>query len=110
MHPARRTSVGSSLVERPFLDPVQIPGLYADQHRVALRSTSPLSAKVEGAHVGSTVADLAAAELDYPESRLIADIGCGGGRTARLLALRFPDARLLAIDASLAMLAQARSH
>ncbi|WP_395110612.1 class I SAM-dependent methyltransferase [Actinomadura sp. SCN-SB] len=41
---------------------------------------------------------------------MIADIGCGTGHPTRTLAGRSPTARLLAIDASTAMLIAARTH
>lgn len=102
--------------ERPFTDPAVVPSLYADQHRVDRRSSALLSAKIHGSHVGQTAADLllsAAPHLATPydgPTSVLADIGCGNGRPTRTLLSRFPPLRVLAIDASAAMLAGARAH
>lgn len=98
--------------ERPFIDPEQVPGLYADQARVRRRSGALLDAKIHGMHIGELVADLlttATPELATTPACL-ADIGCGAGQLTRTLARRFPPARLLAIDASAPMLSMARTH
>jgi ubiquinone/menaquinone biosynthesis C-methylase UbiE len=94
----------------PFTDPGQIPSLYADQMRVARRSTALLEAKVSGHHVGAMIADLAASATPLPPGSLILDAGCGGGRSTRVLAQRFPRSRILATDSSAQMLQQARNH
>ena len=49
--------------------------------------------------------------LDYIKltPRYVVDAGCGPGHALKGLALRFPDARLIAVDASLAMSARARN-
>jgi SAM-dependent methyltransferase len=101
--------------QRPFADPAQIPGLYADHHRVDRRSNALLNAKTHGLHVGETAADLLTsvilpARRDSVSAPVVADIGCGNGRPTRALLTRFPHARFLAVDASAAMLAQARAH
>lgn len=98
--------------ERPFIDPVQVPALYADQTRVRRRSGALLDAKIEGMHVGQLIAELlhtAAPDL-AAKPAFIADIGCGAGHPTRTLARRFPHARLLAIDASTQMLTAANTH
>lgn len=42
--------------------------------------------------------------------RRVLDLGCGTGRTTRHLAKRFPDARVVGVEASGAMLEHARQH
>lgn len=42
--------------------------------------------------------------------RLAVDLGCGAGRLARLLADRYPDAAVIGVDSSPAMLAKAAAH
>lgn len=102
--------------ERPFTDPAVVPSLYADRNRVDRRSNALLSAKIHGSHVAHTAADLllsAAPALATGRGDLtpvLGDIGCGNGRPTRTLLDRFPHLRVLAIDASAAMLAEARSH
>lgn len=44
------------------------------------------------------------------EPRTVVDLGCADGRAAAELAMRFPEARIVAADASLAMLVQARGR
>ena len=43
-------------------------------------------------------------------ARRVADLGCGPGNSAELLAARFPEARILGLDTSEAMLAHARER
>jgi trans-aconitate 2-methyltransferase len=49
------------------------------------------------------------AQVPLPSARLIVDVGCGPGNSTRLLADRFRDARVIGLDSSAAMLAEARS-
>ncbi|GAA3509250.1 class I SAM-dependent methyltransferase [Actinomadura keratinilytica] len=103
----------SSNGSNPFTDPHTVPALYADRVRVQRRSNALLTAKIRGAHVGNMVADLLTRQsphlTDHP-APLIADLGCGTGRPTRVIAQRFPRARLLAVDASPTMLDAARHH
>src|SRR5262245_49820446 len=48
---------------------------------------------------------IAQAQIEQP--RFIADLGCGPGNLARVLAERWPSARVLGVDRSAEMLAQA---
>jgi len=50
--------------------------------------------------------DLLAQVPDLPSGEVI-DLGCGGGASGAMLRSRFPDARLIGLDSSPAMLAQA---
>jgi trans-aconitate 2-methyltransferase len=49
------------------------------------------------------------ARIDATAPRTIADLGCGAGNVTRILAARWPRARIVGIDNSEAMLAQARA-
>ncbi len=51
---------------------------------------------------------LARVPLDRP--RFVVDLGCGPGNSTELLAQRFPDATVLGVDSSAAMLASARER
>src|SRR5664279_3830109 len=51
---------------------------------------------------------LARVPLEHP--RTIVDLGCGAGNVTRHLAQRWPDARIIGVDNSPAMLAQARAE
>lgn len=48
------------------------------------------------------------ARVPLPEAEVVVDVGCGPGNSTELLARRFPDARLVGIDTSAAMLEAAR--
>jgi trans-aconitate 2-methyltransferase len=50
---------------------------------------------------------LARVPLEHP--RTIVDLGCGAGNVTRLLGERWPEARIVGVDSSSAMLAQARA-
>ena len=49
------------------------------------------------------------ARIDLAAPRTIVDLGCGAGNVARILAGRWPRARIVGVDNSEAMLAQARA-
>jgi trans-aconitate 2-methyltransferase len=66
---------------------------FADQR---LRPFLDLTARVEAA-------------LGGPEPKFAADLGCGPGNATALLAERWPGARVLGVDSSPAMIAQART-
>ena len=48
------------------------------------------------------------ARIPLDSARLVYDLGCGPGNSAELLLRRFPDARVVGLDTSDAMLAHAR--
>src|SRR5262245_36317790 len=50
---------------------------------------------------------LARIEVEAP--RRVVDLGCGAGNVTRILADRWPHARVIGLDSSAAMLAQARA-
>ncbi len=45
--------------------------------------------------------------LDHPAPRRVVDLGCGAGNALPLLAARFPDAEVIGVDSSTAMLTKA---
>lgn len=94
----------------PFTDPGQVRGpLYATAGRLARRTSALHRARVSGRNAAEVIADLAAAAIGT-ERALVADIGCGRGTTTRLLAARLPQARLIVVDLSAALLTVARSR
>lgn len=113
--PEHQPPTADRLTDQPFVDPHQVPGLYADRKRVKRRSDALLKAKIQGLHVGETAAALLGWTVPAPGLRpdgrpaVIADIGCGQGRPTRTLIRRLPLAHVLAIDASTVMLTQARA-
>jgi trans-aconitate 2-methyltransferase len=50
------------------------------------------------------------ARIDAPTPRHVVDLGCGAGNLTALLAARWPEARLTALDSSADMVAAAREH
>ncbi len=88
-----------------------VPDLYAHEERTRRRSGALLSAKTEGRNISEVVVDFARS-AGLPSAPVIADIGCGQGRTAVRLAHSHPAGTVLAIDASPAMTAavQQRAH
>jgi ubiquinone/menaquinone biosynthesis C-methylase UbiE len=94
----------------PFTNPGQVSGpLYASADRLARRTSALHRARVSGRNAAEAIADLAAAAIGT-ESALVADVGCGRGTTTRLLAGRLPQARLIVVDLSAALLTVARSR
>jgi SAM-dependent methyltransferase len=94
----------------PFTDPGQVRGpLYASADRLACRTSALHRARVTGRHAAEVTADLAAGTA-VTRTPVIADIGCGRGTTTCLLAGRFPQARIIAIDLSAALLTAARNR
>jgi malonyl-CoA O-methyltransferase len=73
--------------------------------RIRLSFERAASTYDEAAVVQRHICDhLAAALAAAPDAKLVLDAGCGTGYAHGLLRQRFPDARLLALDLSLAML------
>jgi SAM-dependent methyltransferase len=94
----------------PFTDPGQVRGpLYASADRLARRTSALHRARISGRHAAEVIADLAS-ETIMTSTPVITDIGCGRGTTTCLLAGRLPQARIIAIDLSAALLTTARSR
>ena len=47
------------------------------------------------------------ARIPHEAPKLVVDLGCGAGNALPVLAARFPDARVMGVDGSAAMLAKA---
>ncbi|MEO3810748.1 class I SAM-dependent methyltransferase [Sphaerisporangium sp. B11E5] len=97
-------------IRTAFTDAATTAGLYRDSRRLAARTSALHSAKTAGRPVADVIAELAARHLTTPQTALITDIGCGRGTTSRVLTEQLRPRRLLAIDASPAMLAAARAR
>jgi SAM-dependent methyltransferase len=94
----------------PFTDPSQVGGpLYASAGRLTRRTAALHRARVHGRHAAEVIADLAA-EATATSAPVIADIGCGRGTAACTLAGQLPQARIIAIDLSAALLTAAKSR
>ena len=94
----------------PFTDPGQVRGsLYASADRLARRTSALHRARISGRHAAEVIADLAT-ETIVTSTPVIADIGCGRGTTTCLLVGRLPQARIIAIDLSAALLITTRSR
>ncbi|WP_433235584.1 class I SAM-dependent methyltransferase [Streptosporangium sp. CA-135522] len=93
-----------------FTEPATTASLYRDSDRLATRTSALHRAKTHGRAVADVIADLAHRELGDARRSVVADIGCGRGTSSHVLAERLRPCRLLAIDASAAMLAAARAR
>ncbi|MDT0547688.1 class I SAM-dependent methyltransferase [Streptomyces lonegramiae] len=92
----------------PFLGPDAIEALYGRADRLATRTSALHRAKVAGRPVAEVIASLASAYGQRRGPQVVADIGCGRGSSTRVLATRLRPAGLIGIDASAALLADAR--
>lgn len=94
----------------PFVAPSLEP-LYGSADRLAARTSALLRAKISGRPVPETMARLAAVHFPgHDRIQAVTDIGCGRGTSSRVLANRLAPRRLTAIDASPAMLEEARAR
>ncbi|TQS41814.1 class I SAM-dependent methyltransferase [Cryptosporangium phraense] len=89
--------------DSPFTDKGLVRGaLYAAPARLQQRTGALHRAKIEGADATATIVDLAVEAA--PHAQCILDIGCGRGTSTVQLANRYPEAHLVAIDQSKALL------
>ncbi|MFF4989732.1 class I SAM-dependent methyltransferase [Streptosporangium saharense] len=91
----------------PFLDATTQGELYRDASRLATRTSALHRAKTHGRAVTEVIADLANGHLLAP---VVVDIGCGRGTSSRVLAERLRPRRLIGVDASAPLLADARAR
>lgn len=82
--------------------------LYGSADRLAARTSALHRAKVAGRPVADVVAELAHAHRDELEWRVAVDIGCGRGSSTQALAGQLRSGLLIGVDASAAMLTEAR--
>ncbi|MFF4937281.1 class I SAM-dependent methyltransferase [Micromonospora sp. NPDC000729] len=93
----------------PFLDRTLVHGdLYQGDGRLADRTHALHRAKISGSDAADTIADLLAARV--PAGAAVLDIGCGRGTTTVRLADRLRPRRLIAVDASTALLRTTRDR
>lgn len=94
----------------PFTDPAQVQdALYVTPDRIGRRTSALHRARVSGRHAAEVIADLAV-EASGTATGVIADVGCGRGTSTAVLAARLPQARIIAIDLSSALVATAKSR
>jgi SAM-dependent methyltransferase len=94
-----------------FTDQAARPGLYdqgGQDGRLGRRTTALHRAKIEGNDVAELIATAIGEKTRVSPASVIADIGCGRGSTTLALARHFPDTFIVGVDASAAMLADAR--
>jgi len=91
----------------PFLDPSRLDELYGGTSRLANRSGALLRAKIEGSPVPETIVRLAR-QCRPGRPGLVFDIGCGRGSSTLALNEGLQPVRLVGVDASLALLAEAQ--
>lgn len=95
-------------IQNPFVGADVGPALYGSADRLAARTGALHRAKTTGRPVADVVAELADAHRGQLNWRVVVDIGCGRGSSTQTLAVGLGPARLFGIDASAAMLAEAR--
>ncbi|MEU8482281.1 class I SAM-dependent methyltransferase [Streptomyces sp. NPDC048641] len=95
----------------PFLDPARQKELYGNASRLAGRSSALMRAKTSGWPVPETVAGLLKTHHDRPDQLgLVLDIGCGRGTSTLVLGECLRAQRIIGLDASASLLAQARER
>ncbi|GHJ35423.1 class I SAM-dependent methyltransferase [Streptomyces sp. TS71-3] len=99
-------------MSNPFVAPGQQAILYGSTTRLASRTGALSRAKTAGLYVPRVIVQLVRQYAAEPEQRVgvVADIGCGRGTSSRFLAEHLRPRTLIGIDASPAMVAEARSR
>ncbi|WBB47322.1 class I SAM-dependent methyltransferase [Verrucosispora sp. WMMA2044] len=93
----------------PFLDPDLVRGdLYRSSHRLAERTRALREAKIAGRDAVGVIVDLVAQRT--PPGAVVLDIGCGRGTTTLRISARLRPRRLIAVDASAALVATVRTR
>ncbi|WP_341719360.1 class I SAM-dependent methyltransferase [Micromonospora sp. FIMYZ51] len=93
----------------PFLDPKLVHGdLYRSSGRLADRTRALHKAKIAGRDAADVIVDLLAQRT--PPGAIVLDIGCGRGTTTLRISDRLRPRRLIAVDASSALLATVRTR
>jgi ubiquinone/menaquinone biosynthesis C-methylase UbiE len=95
--------------DNPFLDSTLISSeLYGSVGRIATRTSSLMAAEIRGSNPHVLACDIAAAFGISPHR--ILDVGCGRGSSAALLAARFSNSTVTALDISPVMVQAARQR
>jgi ubiquinone/menaquinone biosynthesis C-methylase UbiE len=93
----------------PFLDQALVRGsLYSNAARLSRRTQGLRAAKIAGPDVATAITRLLKPHLDG--GGIVLDIGCGRGTTTARIAAELQPRRLIALDASAALLAVAASR
>lgn len=93
----------------PFLDQALVRGsLYSDAARLSRRTQALRAAKVAGSDVATIITRLL--KLHLPDGGTVLDVGCGRGTTTARIAADLRPRRLIALDASAALLAVTASR
>ncbi|MFL6124239.1 class I SAM-dependent methyltransferase [Actinophytocola sp.] len=95
-------------VENPFVGADVGRILYGSADRLAVRTGALHRAKTAGRPAADVVAEIADTYRGQLDWQLVVDIGCGRGSSSQTLAVRLRPDLLVGIDASTAMLAEAR--
>jgi SAM-dependent methyltransferase len=95
-------------IENPFVGAEVGQALYGTADRLAARTSALHRAKTAGRPAADVVAELASAHQGHLNWQVVVDIGCGRGSSSQTLAIRLRPALLVGIDASEAMLTEAR--
>ncbi|MFJ3504334.1 class I SAM-dependent methyltransferase [Streptomyces sp. NPDC090135] len=95
----------------PFLDPARQTELYGHASRLAERSSALMRAKTSGRPVPDTIVGLVRDHHERPDRLgLVLDLGCGRGTSSLTLAEDLRPRRVVGLDASPALLEQARQR
>ncbi|MGP4114999.1 class I SAM-dependent methyltransferase [Streptomyces sp. 4N509B] len=96
------------MTTNPFLAPDAQRTLYGSAERLGSRTGALHRAKIEGRAVADVIVGLATIHSERMPEGTIADLGCGRGTTTHALARHHRAAQVVGIDASHALLAEAR--
>jgi ubiquinone/menaquinone biosynthesis C-methylase UbiE len=98
----------SADIENPFVGAQVGRALYGTADRLARRTGALHRAKTAGRPVADVIAELATAHRGPAACRVVLDIGCGRGSSSQRLATALRPDHFVGLDASAAMLAEAR--
>jgi ubiquinone/menaquinone biosynthesis C-methylase UbiE len=87
-----------------FVGKIQVVGLYRDASRIRQRTSALHAAKISGSDVPDTIRSILERHA-HKKSRVL-DVGCGRGTRAVSLASNLPNARIVAVDSSIALLGE----